>query len=335
MLVRRGRADNELTRFRYDAILHLDTAVSAAPDQQLAWTGTGSLAQIQQSLASTPALLVTAVPDRRVAPHARLAKAMHSADDARKVGEVTAALRDEAAATIDLEELWAIAANAGCELAITYHGAGDAGLVDALFRRNDTDGPLPPVAVGPGIVSGAGVHGAAALTSAPLREKSGAALSVALRNHLKDRLPDYMVPSAVVVLERLPLTPNGKVDRRALPAVEGARAVDEAYLAPRTETEQRLAAIWQEVLRVERIGVNDNFFDLGGHSLLATQVISRAREAFGLNVALANLFDSPTVAGLAIHVDAMAAAGDRPLASTRRDGRPASYDRRRTARSCP
>ena len=73
-------------------------------------------------------------------------------------------------------------------------------------------------------------------------------------------------------------------------------------LPPRTETEQRLAAIWQEVLRVERIGVNDNFFDLGGHSLLATQVISRAREAFGLNVALANLFDSPTVAGLAVRI---------------------------------
>ena len=98
-------------------------------------------------------------------------------------------------------------------------------------------------------------------------------------------------------------------------------SVDEAYLAPRTETEQRLAAIWQEVLRVERIGVNDNFFDLGGHSLLATQVISRAREAFGLNVALANLFDSPTVAGLASHVDAMAAPpGDRPLAWAREAG---------------
>jgi amino acid adenylation domain-containing protein len=317
VLVRRGRADNELTRFRYDAILHLDTPVVPAPDQQLAWTGAGSLAQVEELLTSAPALLVTGVPDRRVAPHARLAKAMHSADDARRVGEVTAALRDEAAATIDLEELWTVAGKTGRELAITYSGAGDAGLVDALFRRNDTAGPLPPIAVGPGVVTAA-ARGAA-LTNAPLREKSGAALSVALRQHLKDRLPDYMVPSAVVVLERLPLTPNGKVDRRALPAVEGTRPVDEAYLAPRTETEQRLAAIWQEVLRIDRIGVNDNFFDLGGHSLLATQVISRAREAFGLNVALANLFDSPTVAGLARHVDAIA-AGDRPLASAREAG---------------
>ena len=97
---------------------------------------------------------MTAVPDRRVAPHARLAKAMHTADDARKVGEVTATLRDEAAATIDLEDLWAVGGgSAGCELAVTCHGAGDAGLVDALFRRNDTDGPLPPVAGGPGASS--------------------------------------------------------------------------------------------------------------------------------------------------------------------------------------
>ena len=92
-------------------------------------------------------------------------------------------------------------------------------------------------------------------------------------------MPDYMVPSFVVLLDRLPLNANGKVDRPALPEPQPEEAVaSEAYIAPRTPTEQRIADIWARVLGVERIGINDSFFDLGGHSLLAMQLISRIRE---------------------------------------------------------
>ncbi|HZH31548.1 MAG TPA: amino acid adenylation domain-containing protein, partial [Pyrinomonadaceae bacterium] len=117
-----------------------------------------------------------------------------------------------------------------------------------------------------------------------------------LREHLRGRLPEYMVPTAFVALERLPLTPNGKLDRRALPEPGTG---GEEYVAPRNEIEAALAEMWVELLGVERIGVNDNFFELGGHSLLATQVVSRVREAFRVELPLVGIFQTPTVAGLA------------------------------------
>ncbi|MBA3711242.1 MAG: amino acid adenylation domain-containing protein [Pyrinomonadaceae bacterium] len=120
-----------------------------------------------------------------------------------------------------------------------------------------------------------------------------------LRRYLKEKLPDYMLPAAFMVLSEMPLTPNGKVDRRALPAPGEARPEMEAgYVAPRNAVEDVVAGIWGEVLRVERVGVDDNFFELGGHSLLATQVISRVREAMRVEVPLRTLFEAPTVAEL-------------------------------------
>jgi amino acid adenylation domain-containing protein len=120
-----------------------------------------------------------------------------------------------------------------------------------------------------------------------------------LRDYLKDRLPGYMMPSAIVLLDAFPLTPNGKVHRAALPVPGGERQQEVSYVAPRSEEERRIAEIWQEILNVQRVGVQDNFFELGGHSLMATQVISRLRNCFGLEVPLSALFDLPTVGGLA------------------------------------
>src|SRR4029077_3401320 len=121
-------------------------------------------------------------------------------------------------------------------------------------------------------------------------------LGVQLRKMLQKRLPDYMVPSAFVILEALPLTANGKVDRRALPAPEGRPEVG-VYVAPRTPTEEALAAIWSEVLKVDRVGIEDNFFELGGHSLLALTLIERMRRQ-GLQADIRALFTSPTLGGL-------------------------------------
>ncbi|MBE8991384.1 amino acid adenylation domain-containing protein, partial [Nostoc sp. LEGE 12450] len=119
-----------------------------------------------------------------------------------------------------------------------------------------------------------------------------------LRSNLKEKLPDYMVPSAIVILESLALTPNGKIDRRALPAPEPSSELLEKYVAPRTPTEEILSLIWQQVLKVEQVGIYDNFFELGGHSLLATQLISRVRSSLKVELQLRSLFAAPTIAQL-------------------------------------
>ncbi len=125
-----------------------------------------------------------------------------------------------------------------------------------------------------------------------------------LRSFLKERLPIYMVPSAFVILEALPLTPNGKVDRRALPIPETSRKeLDSSFVAPRTPTEEILATIWGDILKVE-VGIHDNFFELGGHSLLAIQLISRLRDTFSVELPVQFLFGSATVASLAEHIEA-------------------------------
>jgi amino acid adenylation domain-containing protein len=134
-------------------------------------------------------------------------------------------------------------------------------------------------------------------------EKQAPSVSV-LRQFLMEKLPEYMVPNAFVMLEKFPLTPNGKVDRRALPAPEHTRPeLEETYVAPRTPVQQSLAEIWADVLGVERVGVNDNFFHLGGHSLLAVQLFVRIRKWAGIDLPLAILFRSPTVRALAELLD--------------------------------
>ncbi|WP_186027193.1 non-ribosomal peptide synthetase [Burkholderia gladioli] len=123
-----------------------------------------------------------------------------------------------------------------------------------------------------------------------------------LREHLAARLPEYMVPAAFVVLDALPLTPNGKVDRRALPEPDDEAFAQAQYEAPQGETEQTIAALWAELLGVERVGRHDNFFALGGHSLLATRMLARLRESFGHDVSIRTLFEAPTVSQLAPRV---------------------------------
>jgi acyl carrier protein len=121
-----------------------------------------------------------------------------------------------------------------------------------------------------------------------------------LRSFLQSKLPDYMVPSAFLFLDSLPLTSNGKLDRKALPAPDHSRPeLYDAFVAPRNAVEAVLANIWAEVLKLEKVGIRDNFFYLGGHSLMATQVISRIRNAFSIEVPLRQIFDAPTIAEMA------------------------------------
>jgi acyl carrier protein len=123
---------------------------------------------------------------------------------------------------------------------------------------------------------------------------------VRLREYLKGRAPGYMVPDVFIPLDSLPLAANGKIDRRRLSEFSKTnRASDDQFVAPITELEQELAALWVEILKVERVGIHDNFFDLGGHSLLATRLIFQLREHFHVELPLRALFEAPTIATLA------------------------------------
>ena len=154
-------------------------------------------------------------------------------------------------------------------------------------------------------------------TSDPEQDAPGAEQ---LRLHLSAVLPEYMVPAAYVRLEGLPLTPNGKLDRRALPAPEQDAYATRGYEAPQGETETIVAAIWAEVLKLDRVGRHDNFFELGGHSLLAVRVITRIRKALGVEVAVRDLFAHPALGDLARVVESAARAELPPVTSAERVG---------------
>jgi amino acid adenylation domain-containing protein len=134
-----------------------------------------------------------------------------------------------------------------------------------------------------------------------LVSEPGASVSVAeLRNQLRQKLPDYMIPAAFVILDKLPLTPNGKVDRKALPQPDKTLHRETKYLAPETPIEKAIAEIWREVLNVEQVGLHDNFFELGGHSLLAMRVVARLRETLGIELTIASLFETPRLSDFAL-----------------------------------
>ncbi|HEV7397288.1 MAG TPA: amino acid adenylation domain-containing protein, partial [Pyrinomonadaceae bacterium] len=168
----------------------------------------------------------------------------------------------------------------------------------------------------------------------PLEGRLARRLVPKLRSFLQEQLPDYMVPSAFVLMDAMPLTQHGKINRRALPAPEEARPeLDDIYVAPRTQAEKELAAMFAHVLGVTQVGLHDNFFDLGGHSLLATQLLARIRETFSdKEITLRHIFELATVSGLAREIEAAGTVAQKlpPLLPIARDGElPLSFAQQR------
>ncbi|MFD9723256.1 amino acid adenylation domain-containing protein [Streptomyces sp. NPDC059072] len=151
-----------------------------------------------------------------------------------------------------------------------------------------------------------------------------------IKTHLAATLPDYMVPSAIVVLDTLPLTPNGKVDRKALPDPATAQERAAGRIAPRNAIEETIAGVWSEVLEIEGFGVDDDFFALGGNSILSVRAVARMRKALGIKLSPRVLFDTPTVAALAASVATAEQGGDAPIPAVSREGElPMSYGQQR------
>jgi len=308
VLPKRGYADNELARFRYDVILHVgEVAAQKIEAPWVEWQEQGlSVESVRRVLEEKkPAVLgITQVPNIRVQADVRIMELLSSQETVRTVGDLREAVSENHEDAANPEDFWAISEELPYSVEIGWTGSNADGRYDVVFRRRPTTVGEQLRKAPRGAIAWPAVNKAVArpwsyYVNQPLARTLFRGLVPQLRSYLQEKLPEYMVPQAFVLLDEMPLTRNGKVNRHALPAPERTRPkLEEAFVPPRTAVEEVVAGIWSEVLDVEQVGVHDNFFDLGGHSLKATQVISRVREALQVELTLRGFFEQPTVADL-------------------------------------
>ncbi len=334
--LKRGSHRNEMTCFRYDVVLHVGTPKASEPEpiewewQNRAW----SLVTLRRLLGEKVPnkVSIKRIPNARVEEANMLLRLLAAADEATPVERLRERLAACSNDAVDPEELWSLGTQFGYRCSISWSTASVDGAYDARFERFLANGqpaanesasvvPLPapdaslatgvarrefPKAAAPGsgaasepapVQSAGEILGLGAHRSVDTASKKGT--TKRLCTFLEERLPAYMVPASLVILDALPLTANGKVDRRVLPAPQKSRPEPATGdQVPETPVERVLASIWAEVLGVENVGKLDNFFDLGGDSILSIQVVARARER-GINISPKEIFDHSALAELA------------------------------------
>ncbi|HEY0733742.1 MAG TPA: amino acid adenylation domain-containing protein [Herpetosiphonaceae bacterium] len=300
--LKRGRAHNEFTRYRYDVMLYVG-AVEQPPAEYIWLDGNmGGLTPegIRERLVATApeTLAIRNVPNRRIARDLEVQSWLTGEDGPATLGELREALAADELPSIDPEDLWALCDELPYAAAITWSATD--GTYDVVFRRQ-TEGnaeaawitPILPEQTVP-------IKPWRSYANNPLQAMFMQDVVPHLRSLLKERLPEYMVPSAFVPLDALPLTPNGKLDRKALPAPHQRRDdIEGTYVPPRDELETQLVGIWESILDFRPIGALDNFFDIGGHSILAVRLVAQIQQQFGQNLPLTTLFQGATIEHLA------------------------------------
>jgi amino acid adenylation domain-containing protein len=273
---KRGLANNELTQFRYDVTLHLESinhqSLFISDPTVITWLNWQldqlSLAQIQdQLLTQKPELLgIRGIPNQRVEQALKIWEWVENTPEVETVEQLKKILEKRADTGINPEQVWQLAESLGYTAHLSWWESSQDGSFDVIFQRNLASEAVSNLAFWDD--KAIKTKPWSDYTNNPLRGKLVQKLVPKVREFLQQKLPSYMIPQAFVLLDSLPLTPNGKVDRKALPSPDTAtRNLANSFVLPRNPIEAQLTQIWSEVLGLERIGVKDNFFELGGHSL--------------------------------------------------------------------
>ncbi len=325
--IKPGRAENEMTRFRYDVVVQkAGDAPAPVADLRTLDLERLSIGAVRDALADEPPVLrIAGLRNERLVREAELVRLlMASADSASTVADVRTALAavPHGDHPDDLDTI-----DDRYDVAATWSAAG-VDRFDVVLRSKTARVRIPAPAVDP-------ARPWSAYTNQPAR-RDAKTLAPELRAHLRSTLPDHMVPTAFVLLDALPRTPNGKIDRNALPAPDRSRVEDaETLVAAEGDLEETIATIWQDILSLDTVGVETNLFDLGANSLMMVRASSRLGEALGRKVSLVEMFGYPTVRSLAAHLGDGDGDGEAALTQSqdRAEARREAMRRRQGARS--
>ncbi|MDQ6713102.1 MAG: amino acid adenylation domain-containing protein [Candidatus Dormibacteraeota bacterium] len=294
---RRGRAHNEMTRFRYDAIVRVGAGAGSRLDvKELDWHSDRLNLQALSRLlrpGNDEAVVVKNIPNLRVERDVQILEMMRSVSADATVADLRRQVSELAVRGVEPERLLELSRNVSYRIRLDWLAGRADGSFDAVFVRCDqpVDGQVVPDAP---------LLELSELANQPSHAAPRSALPQRLRAYLRQKLPEYMVPASIVLLQRLPLTANGKVDRGALPEPPPGMGpgVNAELAVPRNPTEQTLADIWSELLDTQRLGIHQNFFEVGGDSLDAVQLVAKAGRV-GIHLTLRQVFEQPTIAALA------------------------------------
>ena len=300
---KRGRYDNQLTRFRYEAILHIGVPVERVDD--LIWLDWQhehlTMAELRRHLATTrPATVaIRNIPNARLDLEAAALSWLQAAGPNDLISKLSARLALHPRTAVEPEDLMALAEEVGYHGELSWLNAGAQGVFDVVLTRHDLPQRLAVFAADVAQPRSLSVY-----ANQPQRTKLNRQLILELREALKNSLPDYMVPALISVLEQLPLSPNGKVDRRALAQLplDLERPGDDAIRTADTPLEELLVDLWADLLNLERVGVEDDFFALGGNSLQALACVARLQKRLNRDIHPLALFHQPTIAGLTAYL---------------------------------
>ena len=299
-------SDNELTKYRYDVVLD-KLGTSANQPIKVIWqdweTANLQLEDLKQQIIKVGTIGWCNIPHSRLIKDVAICQWISENNSENTIAELKQVIENiDIKKAIDPADLYAVAQEIGCQVTISY-SLTKPDYFDVCFYPTTEGKRLAPVMP---ISSKISTESNQSYWINPLKGRFAKSLISQLKEQVREKLPEYMRPSAFVMLDSFPMTPSGKLDRRALPIPERDLTISkQAFIPATTSTEKKLSQIWIDVLGIDNIGITEDFFHLGGHSLLATKLVSRIREEFSLALPLRAVFEYSTIGGLADEIDSL------------------------------